>query len=80
MRALDVATDALGGVVAWYSIIHTPPDRLPVVFSEFHRVLRPGGHLLVAFQVGDERVHRRRTATRYRSTPVGCHPNGSGKG
>jgi predicted methyltransferase len=58
MTALDVATDALGGVVAWYSIIHPPPDQLPVVFCEFHRVLRPGGHLLVAFQVGDQRVHR----------------------
>jgi SAM-dependent methyltransferase len=40
-----------------YSTIHTPFDRLPDVFAEFHRVLAPGGHLLLAFQVGDEPRH-----------------------
>jgi SAM-dependent methyltransferase len=54
MTDLDLADGALGGIVAWYSIIHTPPERLPVVFAEFHRVLAPGGHLLLAFQAGDE--------------------------
>ncbi len=57
MTALDLADGGLGGLVAWYSIIHTPPERLPVAFAEFHRVLGPGGHLLLAFQVGDECVH-----------------------
>ncbi|MDJ0346190.1 class I SAM-dependent methyltransferase [Streptomyces sp. H10-C2] len=57
MTALDLADGVLAGIVAWYSIIHTPPERLPVVFAEFHRVLAPGGHLLLAFQVGDERRH-----------------------
>jgi SAM-dependent methyltransferase len=57
ITALNLADGELGGVVAWYSIIHTPPEVLPVVFAEFHRVLRPGGYLLLAFQVGDERVH-----------------------
>ena len=47
----------LAGVVSWYSTIHTPVDRLPALFTEFHRVLAPGGHLLVAFQVGDEPRH-----------------------
>jgi SAM-dependent methyltransferase len=56
MTALDLSDGVLGGVVAWYSIIHTPPTLLPGVFAEFHRVLAPGGHLLLAFQVGDERV------------------------
>jgi SAM-dependent methyltransferase len=40
--------------VAWYSIIHVPPERLSEVFAEFHRVLAPGGHLLLAFQADDE--------------------------
>ncbi len=40
------------GVLLWYSTFHTPPDRLPDVFTEMARVLRPGGHLLVAFQAG----------------------------
>jgi len=57
MSALDLADSALGGIVAWYSIIHTPPERLPAVFAEYHRVLGPGGYLLLAFQVGDARVH-----------------------
>jgi SAM-dependent methyltransferase len=57
MSALALEDGALGGIVAWYSIIHTPPDLLPAVFAEFHRVLGPGGLLLLAFQVGDARVH-----------------------
>jgi hypothetical protein len=31
--------------------------QLPETFTEFHRVLAPGALLLLAFQVGDERVH-----------------------
>jgi SAM-dependent methyltransferase len=57
LTALDLRNDSVGGIVAWYSIIHTPPELLPVVFAEFHRVLAPGGHLLLAFQVGNERLH-----------------------
>jgi SAM-dependent methyltransferase len=57
MTALDLKDDSVGGVLAWYSIIHTPPELLPVVFAEFHRVLAPDGHLLLAFQVGNERRH-----------------------
>lgn len=57
MAALDLADGALGGIVAWYSVIHTPPDHLPVLFAEFERVLAPRGHLLVAFQAGDAKVH-----------------------
>jgi SAM-dependent methyltransferase len=57
LAALDLADGAVGGIVAWYSIIHTPPAHLPAVLAEFHRVLAPGGHVLLAFQAGDERVH-----------------------
>jgi SAM-dependent methyltransferase len=53
MTALDVADGALAGLVAWYSIIHLPAERVPAAFAEFHRVLAPGGRLLLAFQVGD---------------------------
>ncbi|WP_371518572.1 class I SAM-dependent methyltransferase [Kitasatospora sp. NBC_01300] len=51
---LPLRDGELTGAVAWYSIIHTPAERLPEVFAEFARVLAPGGHLLLAFQVGDE--------------------------
>ncbi|MFC9126963.1 class I SAM-dependent methyltransferase [Streptomyces sp. NPDC057099] len=54
MLELDLPDGSLDGVVSWYSTIHTPLDHLPDVFAEFHRVLRPGGHLLLGFQAGDE--------------------------
>jgi SAM-dependent methyltransferase len=57
LTALGVGDGTLAGVVAWYSIIHTPPAELPLVFAELHRVLAPGGRLVLAFQAGDERVH-----------------------
>ena len=58
LTALDIKDAALGGVVAWYSIIHTPLEVLPKIFAEFARVLAPGGQLLMAFQVGEnERKH-----------------------
>jgi SAM-dependent methyltransferase len=53
----DLPDGGLAGIVAWYSIIHLPVDRLPEAFGEFRRVLAPGGTLLLAFQVGDETVH-----------------------
>ncbi|MFG2356731.1 class I SAM-dependent methyltransferase [Streptomyces sp. NPDC048521] len=53
MRELSMADGSLAGVVSWYSSIHTPLDELPALFAEFHRVLAPGGRLLLAFQVGD---------------------------
>jgi SAM-dependent methyltransferase len=53
MTNLNIETGTVAGVVAWYSIIHIPDDHLDAVFTEFARVLIPGGHLLVAFQVGD---------------------------
>lgn len=47
----------LGGIVAWYSIIHVPPEQLPDVFAGFHRALSDSGCLALAFQVGDELRH-----------------------
>lgn len=49
MDALDLADGGLRGIVSWYSVIHTPPQELPAYFSEFRRVLAPGGHLLLGF-------------------------------
>lgn len=58
--ALDAADGSLGGVLAWYSLVHTPPEELPRHLAEFHRVLTPGGPLLLAFKAGDERVRLER--------------------
>lgn len=57
MLALDAADAAWGGIVAFYSVIHLPPDAVPDSLREFHRVLRPGGLLLLAFHAGREHVH-----------------------
>ena len=57
MLALDLPDAALGGVLAWYSVIHLPDERLPEAFAEFCRVLAPGGLVLLAFQAGDESLH-----------------------
>ncbi|OZV76825.1 hypothetical protein CA850_25770 [Micromonospora echinospora] len=69
-------TDArLGGIVAWWSIVHTPPQVLPTIVAEFHRTLAPGGHLLLGFHAGDELVRRDRayghpvTVESYRHPP-----------
>ncbi len=58
MLALDLPDDSLGGVLAWYSTIHVPDEQLPQALAEFRRVLVPGGHLLLAFQAGDEPLRR----------------------
>jgi len=57
MTALDLPDASLGGLVAWYSLIHIPPVDVPAVLAELSRVLVPGGQLLLAFQVGDECRH-----------------------
>ncbi|GAA2560721.1 MULTISPECIES: class I SAM-dependent DNA methyltransferase [Streptomyces] len=54
MLDLDLPDGSLAGVVSWYSTVHTPHDELPALFTEFRRVLAPGGRLLLAFQAGDE--------------------------
>lgn len=54
MTALDLADGVLGGILSFYSIIHTPSRQLPVVFTEFQRVLAPGGHLMLGFFAGDD--------------------------
>jgi SAM-dependent methyltransferase len=57
MLSLDLEDGALGGVAAFYSIIHVPRTEIAVALAEIERVLRPGGVLLLAFHVGDETVH-----------------------
>lgn len=52
--ALDLPDGKAGGVLAHYSVIHTPPEELPVGLAELVRVLAPGGYLLVSFQSGDD--------------------------
>lgn len=57
MAALPFSDGELAGALAWYSVIHTPDERQPELYAEFARVVRPGGMLLLAFQVGEDVVH-----------------------
>ncbi|CAI7980797.1 Class I SAM-dependent methyltransferase [Frankia sp. Hr75.2] len=54
MTALDLPDRALSGALCRYSLIHTPPADIPAVLAEVHRVLAPGGHLLLGFLATDE--------------------------
>lgn len=53
MEALPVEDRTLGGVLARYSMIHTPPGEVPALLTEQARVLAPGGLLLVSFFATD---------------------------
>jgi SAM-dependent methyltransferase len=57
MLSLPLADSSLAGVIAFYSIVHFSPEQLRRAFDEIHRVLRPGGLLLLAFHMGEGSVH-----------------------
>lgn len=58
MIDLGLPDRSLDGISTWYSTIHVPDEHLPRVCDEFHRALKPGGHVVLAFQVGDETGER----------------------
>ena len=43
MTALGLGRDTLGGILAWYSTYHTPPEQLPALFAEFQQALEQLG-------------------------------------
>jgi len=74
MAALNIADGVLDGVLSRWSVIHTPPQELPVILAEFHRVLAPGGHLLIGFSASEDRsrptqVYDHKVAPAYRWWP-----------
>nr|WP_277628158.1 class I SAM-dependent methyltransferase [Arsenicicoccus dermatophilus] len=52
LTELPWGDEEFDGVFAWYSTIHSPDEVLDVIVGELRRVLRRGGCLLVAWQVG----------------------------
>lgn len=74
LTALPVEDNTLAGAVCWYSIIHTPIDKLKPAWAELHRVLRPGAPLLLAFQAGNGERSERPGAQNSKYTLVNfCH-------
>ena len=55
-RALPFASGRVGGLLAFYSLIHVRRAELGAVLAELRRVLRPGGRLLMAFHEGHGEV------------------------
>ncbi|OLP03314.1 SAM-dependent methyltransferase [Mycolicibacterium porcinum] len=54
MFDLPFEAGTFGAVCAWYSIIHTPAEVLPRLFTEYRRVLADPGWLLLGFQTEGE--------------------------
>lgn len=59
-------TGPVGGIIAWWSLIHVPDDEVPVVFGHFRAALPPGGLLQLGFHVGD--------TTNLKTQGYGGHP------
>ncbi|HXU40271.1 MAG TPA: methyltransferase domain-containing protein [Blastocatellia bacterium] len=57
MLSLELESESLAAIVAFYSIIHVHRDEVVNALAEMKRVLEPGGRLLLAFHIGDEILH-----------------------
>jgi SAM-dependent methyltransferase len=57
MLALGLGSETMGGIAAFYSIIHIPRAQVVAALAEMRRVLRPGGCLLITFHLGTEDSH-----------------------
>jgi SAM-dependent methyltransferase len=55
LRRLDLADGSLGGVLSWFSVIHTDPEEVPGILAAFAGTLHPGGGLLLGF-FSDDRL------------------------
>lgn len=58
MTDLALPDHSLGGILAFYSVIHIPDAEIPTTFTHFHRVLRPNGLVMLGFHVGDRTTHK----------------------
>jgi SAM-dependent methyltransferase len=53
MRALAIPDDNWAGIAAFYAIVNLSLREVAQSLREMFRVLEPGGHLLLAFHIGD---------------------------
>ncbi|MEV6825741.1 class I SAM-dependent methyltransferase [Amycolatopsis sp. NPDC051102] len=66
MTDLPLPAASVAGVLAFWSLIHVPDESVPAALGHFHRVLRPGGLLVIGYHVG--------VGTRLKTEGYGGHP------
>ncbi|ADJ48067.1 methyltransferase [Amycolatopsis mediterranei S699] len=66
MTDLALPDGSVAGVLASWSLIHVPDESVPATLGHFHRVLRPGGLLMIGYHVG--------AGTRLKTEGYGGHP------
>ncbi len=54
--ALDFADDSIGGIVAFYAVVHFNEEQVEQALNEVFRVLQPGGIFLLTFHIGAETI------------------------
>ena len=54
MHCLPVPDGSVAGILAWYSLIHVPPDDLDRVLAELRRAVAAAAALVAGFFDGDE--------------------------
>ena len=59
MVTLPLAADSVDGITAYHAVFHVDREDHPAVYSEFARVLRPGGTLLMTLPGGRFETVRR---------------------
>jgi SAM-dependent methyltransferase len=56
MRRLPFESGQLGGLIVFYAVIHLPRIELGAALTEFWRVLRPGGRLVLSAHEGQGEI------------------------
>jgi ubiquinone/menaquinone biosynthesis C-methylase UbiE len=54
---LEFDDDSIGGVVAFYAIVHFTEKQVELAFREIFRVLQPGGLFLFTYHIGQKTIH-----------------------
>ncbi|MBI9091631.1 MAG: methyltransferase domain-containing protein [Desulfobacterium sp.] len=53
---LEFEDDSIGGIVAFYAIVHFTEEQVEIAFREAFRVLQPGGLFLFTYHIGEETI------------------------
>jgi len=53
---LEFDDDSIGGVVAFYAIVHFTEEQVEIAFREAFRVLQPGGLFLFTYHIGEDTI------------------------